>query len=256
MARPRAYPCVPVPQSTSRSASSHCRLSLLTGASLINRSDLLAEQHAVKQMPLHDVVALGLVRGGRLRIAEAGGFEVADLERAVSSELAVRLVLERIARRHFGAAHGRQRRLTYATSQPFNAQAQRDVACACEDGRESSPRRDRPTQHARPLLRSCASSTSCHPAALEGRDRRKPRPGDDTKSDPVVVDVCNHLIGRAVEVGASDVQAGCDSTVRTSATGLTGCWNGSSRCRQPLEAGVRAHSRSAASVTGTPQAPE
>ena len=30
--------------------------------------------------------------------------------------------------------------------------------------------------------------------------------GDGTKSDSVVMDLCNHLIGRAVEVGASDVQ--------------------------------------------------
>src|SRR6186997_1553897 len=110
---------------------------LLTDAALISRSDLsLAEQHARhEQMPLADaVVALGLVReeDSYAKLAEAGGFEVADLERAVSSELAVRLVPERIARRHFVVPlmvdNGT---LTYATSQPFNAQAQRDVACAC-----------------------------------------------------------------------------------------------------------------------------
>ena len=87
---------------------------LLTDAALISRSDLsLAEQHAAhEQMSLADaVVALGLVReeDSYAKLAEAGGFEVADLQRAVSSELAVpsgagtdRAALFR------GAAHGGQ----------------------------------------------------------------------------------------------------------------------------------------------------
>ena len=108
---------------------------LLTDASLINGSDLsLAVQHASHQkMPLADaVVALGLVReeDSYAKLAEAGGFEVADLERAVSSELAVRLVPERIARRHLVVPlMVDNRTLTSATSQPFNAQRKRDIAC-------------------------------------------------------------------------------------------------------------------------------
>src|SRR6186997_1932244 len=110
---------------------------LLTDAALISRSDLsLAEHHAVhEQMSLADaVVALGLVReaDSYAKLAEAGGFELADLQRAVWSELAVRLVPERIARRYFVVPLTVDNRtLTYATSQPFNAEAEHNVAFAC-----------------------------------------------------------------------------------------------------------------------------
>ena len=109
---------------------------LLLDASLINRSDLLlAEQHAGReQMSLADaVVALGLVQEETCyaKLAEAGGFEMVDLAHTVSSELAVRLVPERIARRYFLVPlQVDNRTLTYATSQPFNAEAERDVAFA------------------------------------------------------------------------------------------------------------------------------
>ena len=64
---------------------------LLTDAALISRSDLsLAEQHAVhEQMSFADaVVALGLVReeDSYAKLAEADGFELAGLQRAVSSQ--------------------------------------------------------------------------------------------------------------------------------------------------------------------------
>ena len=193
---------------------------LLIDASIINRSDLsLAEQHASReQMPLADaVVALGLVREEDCyaKLAEAGGFEVADLEHAVSSELAVRLVPERIARRYFVVPlQVDNRTLTYATSQPFNAEAERDVAFACG-------RRTRIVVATRsavldaldsryPKLRELdvlARRLRSEQAVVENLDQ-----GDGTKSDSVVIDLCNHLIGRAVEVGASDVHVECDST--------------------------------------------
>ena len=193
---------------------------LLIDASLINRSDLsLAEQHAAREeMPLADaVVALGLVReeDSYAKLAEAGGFEVVDLEHAVSSELAVRLVPERIARRYFVVPlQVDNRTLTYATSQPFHAEAERDVAFACG-------RRTRLVVATRsavldaldrcyPKLRELdvlAARMRSQQAIVENLDE-----GDGTKSDSVVIDLCNHLIGRAVEVGASDVHVECDST--------------------------------------------
>ena len=117
---------------------------LLMDASLINRSDLsLAEQHAARErMPLVDaLVALKLVReeDSYAKLAEAGGFELADLEHTVSSEL------------------------------------------------DALATRLRPEQ-----------------AAVENVDQ-----GDGPKSDAVVMDLCNQLIGRAVEVGASDVHIEC-----------------------------------------------
>lgn len=192
---------------------------LLVDASLINRSDLsLAEQHAVRErMPLVDaVVALGMVReeDSYAKLAEAGGFELADLEHTVSSELAVRLVPERIARRYFVVPlQVDNRTLTYATSQPFNPEAEPDVAFACG-------RRIRIVTATRssvldalnrcyPKLRELdALATRLRPeqAVVENVDQ-----GDGQKSDAVVMDLCNQLIGRAVEVGASDVHIECRS---------------------------------------------
>ena len=193
---------------------------LLIDASLINRSDLsLAEQHASReQMPLADaVVALGLVReeDSYAKLAVAGAFEVADLEHAVSSELAVRLVPERIARRYFVVPLQVDNcTLTYATSQPFNAEAERDVAFAC--GRRThivvatrSAVLDA-LDRCYPKLRELdvlANRLRSEQAVVENLDQ-----GDGTKSDSVVIDLCNHLIGRAVEVGASDVHVECGST--------------------------------------------
>jgi len=193
---------------------------LLIDASLISRGDLsLAEQHAIReQMPLSDaVVALGLVpeEASYSKLAEAGGFELVDLEHMVSSELAVRLVPERIARRYFVVPlQVDNRTLTFATSQPFNAEAESDVAFACG-------RRTRAVVATRshvldaldrcyPKLRELdilAARMRSEQAVVENVDQ-----GDGTKSDSVVIDLCNHLIGRAVEVGASDVHVECGST--------------------------------------------
>ena len=193
---------------------------LLIDASLINRSDLsLAEQHASReQMPLADaVVALGLVQeeDSYAKLAVAGAFEVADLEHAVSSELAVRLVPERIARRYFVVPlQVDNRTLTYATSQPFNAEAERDVAFAC--GRRTHivvATRSAVLEaldRCYPKLRELdvlANRLRSEKAVVENLDQ-----GDGTKSESVVIDLCNHLIGRAVEVGASDVHVECGST--------------------------------------------
>jgi type IV pilus assembly protein PilB len=192
---------------------------LLVDASLINRSDLaLAEQHAAReQMPLADaVVALGLVReeDSYGALAKAGGYEVVDLEHSPSSEFAVRLVPERIARRYFAVPlQVDNRGLTYATSQPFNAEAEGDISFACG-------RRTRIVAATRsgvlaaldrcyPKLRELdilATRLRSEQEVVENVDQ-----GDGTKSDSVVIDLCNQLIGRAVEVGASDVHVECDS---------------------------------------------
>ncbi len=185
---------------------------LLIDASLISRSDLsLAEQHALReQMTLADaVVALGLVpeEACYAKLAEAGGLEVLDLEHAVSSELAVRLVPERIARQYFAVPLDvNNRTLTYATSQPFNAEAEHDISFA-------SGRRTQMVAATRSGVLDALDR--CYPklreldvlamrlrseTVVENMDE-----GDGTKSDSVVIDLCNRLIGRAVEVGASDV---------------------------------------------------
>ena len=190
---------------------------LLIEHGLISRHDLsLAEQHAVlEQMELADaVVALGLIRevDSYARLAQAAGVDIVNLEASPSGELAVRLVPERIARRYMVVPlQVDNRTLTYATSQPFNNEAQKDVAFA--SGRRTSAgvatrsavldALDRCYPKLRELDVLAARLRSEH-ALVESTDY-----GDGTKSESVVIDLCNHLIARAVEVGASDVHVEC-----------------------------------------------
>jgi type IV pilus assembly protein PilB len=191
---------------------------LLIDASLISGADLvLAEQHAAReQMALVDaVVVLGLVPETQsyAKLAEAGGFVLEDLQHYVSSELAIRLVPERIARRYLVVPlQVDNRTLTYATAQPFNADADRDVAFAC--GRRTHIVAATRTgvlnalDRCYPKLRELdvlATRLSSEHAVVENTVD----PADSIKSESVVIDLCNHLIGRAVEVGASDVHVEC-----------------------------------------------
>jgi type IV pilus assembly protein PilB len=193
---------------------------LLLDRSLLSGADLrLAEQHSAReQMPLADAVAaLGLVReaDSYATLAEAGGFGVVELDGNISSELAVRLVPERIARRYCVVPlEVDNRTLTYATSQPFNAETERDVAFA-------SGRRTRAVVATRSSVLEALDR--CYPKLREldmlaERLRAERSAVDDTKqsdgtrTDSVVIDLCNHLIGRAVDVGASDIHVESGST--------------------------------------------
>ena len=196
---------------------------LLINASLISRHDLsMAEQHAAReQMEVADaVVALGLVAedDSYAMLARAAGLGIVDLETATFSALAVRLVPERIARRHLVVPlEVDNRTLTYATSRPFDAEAERDVAFA-------SGRRTRIVVGPRSAVlaaldRSYPKLRELDVLAERLRVERGGAVGADTndpaQSESVVINLCNHLIGRAVDVGASDVhiECGADGTL-------------------------------------------
>ena len=115
---------------------------LLIERGLTSRNDLLvAEQHAEREhMDLVEaIVALGLVPEAEsyAAVAAAAGLAQVDLAQAVSSELAVRLVPERLARRYFVVPLSVDNRtLTYATCRPFDSEAERDLSFA--SGRRTS----------------------------------------------------------------------------------------------------------------------
>jgi type IV pilus assembly protein PilB len=191
---------------------------LLLERSLISRSELLtAEQHAQRQqieLP-EALVGLGMVSEVSCYslLAEASGLVLVDLAGSASSELAVRLVPERLARRYTVVPLSVDNRtLTYATSRPFDPEVERDLGFA-------SGRRMQPAVAQRSVLLEALER--CYPklrdldilaARLSGErpmveDAEAPAGLNPTVS--TVIDLCNHIIGRAVEVGASDVHVEC-----------------------------------------------
>jgi type IV pilus assembly protein PilB len=213
LGRVNTRPLVAVPSGAGRTGFP----ALLLDASLISRHDLsLAEQHAVReQMELADaVVALGLVSedDSYALLARAAGLGIADLEDVGFSALAVRLVPERIARRHMAVPlEVDNRTLTYATSRPFDAESERDISFA-------SGRRTRAVVATRSAV--LAALDRSYPKlreldVLAERLRVERGAGntadsnDPAQPESVVVNLCNHLIGRAVDVGASDVHIEC-----------------------------------------------
>jgi type IV pilus assembly protein PilB len=193
---------------------------LLIDDSLISRHDLsLAEQHAHREhMELADaVVALGLVTEAEsyARLARAAGLELTSLDGITSSELAIRLLPERIARRYLAVPlQVDNRTLTYATAQPFDVEADRDISFA-------SGRRTHVIVATRsavvdaidrgyPKLRELdvlAERLRLERSTVENTETFE----SDRSESSVVIDLCNHLLGRAVDVGASDVHIECGS---------------------------------------------
>src|SRR5439155_20034741 len=116
---------------------------LLLERGLISRSDLVvAQQHEQREhIDLSEaLVMLGLVpeKACYEILAEASGLELVDLTGRPSSELAVRLVPERLARRHVVVPLTVDNRtLTYATCRPFDPETERDLSFA--SGRRMRP---------------------------------------------------------------------------------------------------------------------
>jgi CheY-like chemotaxis protein len=189
---------------------------VLIDRGLITRKDLsVAEPHAVREdLDLAEaLVALGLASETDCyaALAAAAGAEVVALDTVTASELAVQLVPERLARRHFIVPLTVDNRtLTYATCRPFNAEAERDLGFA--SGRRTTlmvakrsavvnaldryyPKLRYLDVLAERLREGCSSIEHADPAS--------------GKAAACIIDLCTAIIGRAVEVGASDVFIEC-----------------------------------------------
>ena len=197
---------------------------LLLERSLVSRSDLsTAQRHADREhIELAEaLVALGFVAEGACYslVAEAAGLTLVDLAGSASSELAVRLVPERLARRHIVVPLSR--------GQPD--------ADLCDQPSVRPGGRTRPGVRVRPAHAAvgCAAVgvlealERCYPklreldvlaARLSGEtpwSRARKTAVDLTPAISTVIDLCNHIIGRAVEVGASDVHVECGAAGTT-----------------------------------------
>ena len=109
---------------------------ILLERGLVSRNDLnIAEQHAAREkLELAEaLIVLALVPENDCyaALARAAGLSLIDLAGTEASELAVRLVPEKLARRHVVVPLAVDNRtLTYATFRPFDPEAERDLAFA------------------------------------------------------------------------------------------------------------------------------
>ena len=190
---------------------------LLVDDGLINRQELqAAEQHAAAHHTalVDSLASLHLVTEAVAyeRLGRVIGMDVVALDDIAPTELAIRLVPERLARHHVVVPIDVEGRvLTYATCRPFNGDADKDIAFA--SGRRTrgvlAPRsrivaaidRGYPKRGALDTLVARLRSECVTVEPIEATDDN---PGGST-----VIDLCNHIIARAVEVGASDVHVEC-----------------------------------------------
>jgi type IV pilus assembly protein PilB len=186
----------------------------------LSRRDLeKAKEHAtVKGMEVADaLVALSMMHeaDSYASLAKATGLLLVDPEQMEISELAIRLVSERLARRHMILPlRVDNRTLTYATAQPFDVETERDLSFAA--GRRATSvlatrssilsALDRLYPKLQELER-LADRLRSSDLVVESSDLGT---ADGPSASPVI-DLCNQLIGRAVDVGASDLHVDCSS---------------------------------------------
>lgn len=172
-----------------------------------------AQAHAVREhIELADaLVVLGLLSETQSyeALAAAAGTTLTPVDLLASSELALQLVPERLARRHMVVPlMVDNRTLSYATCAPFSPDAERDLGFA-------SGRRTTVTIATRSAVLNALDR--CYPKlryldVLAQRLRAgSSEPADATGQPPAaaVISMCNQIIARAVEVGASHVIMEC-----------------------------------------------
>ena len=202
---------------------------LLIDRGLISRDQLaVAEPHAVREhLELAEtVVVLGLVSeaDSYATLAAAAGTEVMALEGVASSKLAVQLVPEKLARRHFIVPlQVDNRTLTYATCRPFNDEADRDLGFA--SGRRTKLMVATRSAVLRALDR-CYQKVGV-PDVLNERLRAGLSPAGSAKvasgnTAASINEMCALIIGRAVEIGASEVRIECGPQGETIRYGVRG----------------------------------
>jgi type IV pilus assembly protein PilB len=187
---------------------------------LISSNDLtVAEQYAARErvrLP-EALVALGLAteRDCYRLLAQTAGVPFESLDAIETNNLSVRLLPERLARRHrIVPLSVDNRTLNYATSNPFDTNTEADVAFA--SGRRTQMVVATPTAIMTALDR-------CYPklheldvlAARMKAEQPKIEMIDDDSDAPVgsaVIEMCNHIISRAVEMEASDIHLDCGAT--------------------------------------------
>ncbi len=177
---------------------------LLLERALIAPGDLTTAQSRASRdhIELADaVIALGVAEGDTYAaLATAAGTEVITLNGGSSSPLAVRLVPERLARRHSVVPlEVDNRQLTYATCRPFNAEGESDLGFA--SGRRTTLKVATRTAVAA-ALELCYPKAAAPAAVAPGAT---PRAVPATAAAAAIA-MCHKIIAGAAEAGAAEVQ--------------------------------------------------
>jgi type IV pilus assembly protein PilB len=210
-----AGPNAGAPRAVSRrQAPGESRFSdLLLSQKLVNLHELgVALHHAERQqIPLAEaIVQLGFVaeKDSYEALARATGLRLVDLFEVTPSPLAMRLVPARVAHRHvLLPLEENDRVLTYAVSRPFDDDAERDVAFT--SGRKPCAVLARRSELSKALDLYYPKMSDIDLLLARVRSEAVVEMVDcgdtSTPGDSPIIDLCNHLIARAVEAGASDV---------------------------------------------------
>jgi len=136
----------------------------------------------------------------------AAGIPLIDLEAMQVSTLAVRLVPERVARRHGALPIAEDNRtLTYATIQPFDVDTDQDVSFA--SGRQARPALARPSQLNTAIDKFYPRLTDVQRLLARFRSRIETplqTPAQPRSTSPIV-DLCDQIVASAIAAHASDV---------------------------------------------------
>ncbi|HKY20131.1 MAG TPA: type II/IV secretion system protein [Vicinamibacterales bacterium] len=185
----------------------------LLAKDLLNPHDLaIAVDHCQRQhVPLVEaVVDLGFVseNDSYAALAVFTGLPLVDLSEMKPSTLALRLVPERVARRHqLLPLNEDNRLLTYAISRPYNDEAERDVAFASGRHAQAVVARRSDLVNALDKYYQNLGDVDLILDRVRSTTAVKAIGCDDAgvlTSSPII-DLCNHIVARAVEAGASDV---------------------------------------------------
>jgi type II secretory ATPase GspE/PulE/Tfp pilus assembly ATPase PilB-like protein/CheY-like chemotaxis protein len=171
-----------------------------------------ALQHAGQSLvPIHAaVVALGFVpeRITYKLLAECAGLPFVDGRTVTPSPLALKLVPDRVAHRHeLVPVDVDDRNIIYITATPYDVDADRDMGFTT--GRGSVPNITCPSDLRTALERYYPRRGNIDQMVAKARTKSVVETitdvGDQSQTDSAIVELCNSVIARAVDAGASDI---------------------------------------------------
>ena len=139
-------------------------------------------------------------------LSTAVGLPLVNLESTHVSPLALRLVPERVARRHVALPIAEDNRtLTYATSHPFAADTDQDVSFA--SGRQARPALALPSQLTTAIDRFYPRLSDVDRLLARFRSRIESTSLDprQERNESPIIDLCDQIVAAAITAHASDV---------------------------------------------------